>query len=297
MIVHPASGFHYVNVFPKNIVFDEIFACYRASSQWNPWMSAVQEDPRNLPVDDPSAFIVFWQALPEILNRPTAAKKALRYTESMNVDPSRPENQKRHFEHFEAAARNVDCVIAHTPTAVGILEKYAKHVILVPIGYESSVYGVPDWTVTKTADIGFYGSMVGKRGAVIEAMAERFGRRLRTFNSFGWARKADLDRCRMTLYVGHCEDPSFATTRLWQAVAGSAALATEGRDAWPAFPDRHYVRLPKADPGNMGPFLDSLERALAGNLEAVAQTAHIELSKFTVKECMESYLIPSAGVR
>lgn len=139
MIVHPASGFHYVNVFPRNVVFNEIHACYKVSSLENPWMSARFSDEGRFPTDDPSAFLVFWQGMPEgLASEPTKAKKALRYSESMPVDGARTENQKDHFAQFERVAAGLDAVIAHTPTAVRILETYAKKVILAPIGYEPS---------------------------------------------------------------------------------------------------------------------------------------------------------------
>jgi hypothetical protein len=284
-----------VNIFPRNAVFSEIHACYKASSELNPWMSARFLDERQFPTDDPSAFLIFWQVFPEGLVVPTKARKALRYTESMPVDPLRTENQKDHFQQFRNVACNLDRVIAHTPTAVNILGGYTNNVFLAPIGFEPSVYGVPDWTVPKTVDIGFYGSMVGKRPAVIDAVQERFGNRLRIINSFGWPRKRDLDRCRISLYVGHCEDPSFATTRLWQTIASSAALVMEDRDAWPATPGLHYVTIPRVDLSNLGGFLDSLERVLErSDLESVARTAFDDLSKFSVKECMERYVVPFA---
>jgi hypothetical protein len=300
MIVHPKSGFHYVNVFPRNVVFQEIHACYKAASSWNPWMSALYADESSMvPTDDPEAFLVYWQYISEgLAQAKTQAKKALRYTESMNVDPSRGENQRAHFEKFEKVAGHLDGVVVHTPTAQGILGGHAKNVIVAPIGYESSVYGVPDWTVQKAADIGFYGSVVGKRAAVLEALQERFGYRVRTFNNFGLARKKDLDRCRISLYVGHCEDPSFATTRLWQTIASSAALATEARDAWPAVPGVDYIPLPKADPADLPPFLDEIEKVLGRNdLEGVARSAYETLSKLTVSESMEQYVVPGLGSR
>lgn len=297
MIVHEASGLHYVNVFPANIVFNEIFECYKAASEKIPWMSALFSGDIRIHElsDDPAVALVFWQAFPETLaKKELKARKVLRYTESMPVDPSRTENQKTHFNELLGVAGFMDHVITHTPTAVRILDAYAKSVVLAPIGFEPSVYGVPDWTVPKTRDIGFYGSMMGRRGAVLDPLIERFGNRISVFHSFGLGRKKDLDRCKVSLYVGHCDDPSFATTRLWQTLASSAVLATEDRDAWPAVPDLHYVRLPKADPADLGSFLGAVEAMLSRtDFEAVARAAYGDLSKFTVSYSMETYVVPA----
>lgn len=295
MTVHPVSGLHYVNVFPRNVVFDEIHQSYKVASESSPWMSTASAD-EAAPSRDPSVLQIFWQSIPDRFLE-SGSRKALRYTESMPVDQSRTENQKSHFSHLEKVSSSLDFLIVHTPTAAEILGGYAKNVILAPIGFEASVYGVPDWSVPKAFDIGFYGSMVGNRVSVIEAIRARYGDRFLAFGAFGAPRKNNLDRCRISLYVGHCDDPSFATTRLWQTIAGSAPLVAEGvRDAWPAIPGRHYLRLPKVDPSDLSGFMEALD-AVAGrdDLEAVARSAYSELSKVTVQYSMESFVVPGAG--
>lgn len=189
----------------------------------------------------------------------------------------------------------VDIVFAGCPAAAEWLRPNCRKVALGPIGYDPVVMGTPNWLAKKQYDLVFYGTPTGRRKWILPEIAKRRGFRFARFNAFGRDRTSFLNSSRAVLHVGHSDEPGFPGMRLWQAIASSAALLTEPRDAWPAVAGRHYVELPKPAEDRIGEFLDAIERALSGPLENTARVAHEELSKYTVERCMNEFFVPAIG--
>lgn len=292
---HHASGLHYVHVFPDPH-FAEIKACYAAARDL-PWMTVVGDSdvrPAGPLVGDASAFFVFWGWRGDF-PRP-AGRSALHYMESL-ADPARMlQNQRDLFGLFRDEAGAYDIVFGHTPAAVAALAPFCRRAALAPVGHEPEVSGAPDWSAPKEFAVGFYGTPVGRREWVLPELRGRFGAALCEFNAWGRERRSRLDRCRLALHVAHSDDPSFATTRLWQTAASSAALAVEESDAWPAEPGAHLVTLPRARRDRPWEFAAAVEAALERpDLPEIAGRAHAHLAAYTVRRCMEEWVVPASA--
>jgi hypothetical protein len=192
-------------------------------------------------------------------------------------------------------ANEFELIICHTPTVEKFLKPHARRTAVVPIGYEPGTLGTPDWSCPKTADIGYCGSAVGRRMGIVPFLEGRLKGMFRHFGAWGLDRKAIYDSCRTALYIGHSSEQSFSTSRLWAAIATSATLLTEPRDAWPAVAGRHYIELPKADDTER--FYEALVKTLERNdLPEIARRAHEELSAYTIERCMNEFLVPATMV-
>lgn len=294
---HPASGLHYVHLFPTDKVFLETRECYRAAAGRIGWMSV--GNPEDWPPDgpdwkDPGIMAVFWARLPA-LPADRAAKVAFRYTESVGKPELLIGNQRADMDGFMPRAGEPDLVVVGNPAAADFMRPFCRRVVHAPIGYERDVMGAPDWSAEKSFDLSFYGTMVGRREWIIPAVEERLGGRFVRIGCFGAERKAVVERSKAVLHVGHSGETSFPGMRLWQAVATSAVLVTERRDAWPAVEGRHYVGLPAAERERPGVFVDALVEALKAPYHEVAGRAHEELSRYTVERCMEEFVVPATA--
>lgn len=292
---HPESGLHYVHVFPPDKVFLESRECYRAAAARLGWMSVEGPEgwtPGRADWADPAVMAVFWARLPE-LPAGRSAKVAFRYTESVGKPEALIVNQRADMDGFMPRAGEPDLVLVGNPAAAEFMRPFCRRVAHAPIGYEPEVMGTPDWSARKDFDLLFYGTMVGRREWIIPAVEERLGGGFVRIGCFGAERKAEVERAKAVLHVGHSGETSFPGMRLWQAVATSAALITERRDAWPAAEGRHYVGLPVAERERMDVFLDALTEALNASHAEIARRAHEDLSRYTVERCMEEFVVPA----
>lgn len=302
LVPHPASGLHYAFSFPDVPAFRELFESYRAASKNLPWMSAVPAaETLRWAEESPVAgrgrlLVILWGAasleggkLPG-----KGALVAVRFTETYARPEDTTPDQARWFAEFSARRSEYDLVVVHSPSVYAGIAPGVRRAVLSPIGYQADVMGRPDWEKPKDWDAAGYGTPVGRRTWLMPRVREHLGKRYRDVTgNFGRERKLLLDQARAILYVNHSRAAAFGTSRLWQAVASSAALLIGRCDAWPAVEGRHYVALPWAEEGEVGAYLGALEEALGrDDLAAIARRTHEELSRYTVRRCLEDFIVP-----
>jgi hypothetical protein len=242
----------------------------------------------------PEFVLIFWALLPDQVPAKRTAAYAFRYTESAGDSELLAETQVAAMMQFAFRASEPDIVFFGNPVIADYWSRLCRAVAICPSGYEREVLGIPNWEAPKSQDLTFYGSDIGRRPWILEAVSRKFGNRFLRMGDYGFRRKRHLDASRADLYVGHSSDYAFPGTRLWHAIASSAALISERRDAWPAIPGRHYVELEPADIGNPEVFIGQLAEVLDHQpLKQIARTAHEELSLYTVDRCMEEFLVPA----
>lgn len=279
-------------VFPELPVFSETMECYRRAaarlgcvrvedaSTWS-WRRPEWQDPTNV--------ILFW-GRPGEIPAPRRARCALRYTESSGPPEGLIPNQKAEQDWLQKNGRAFDVVFVGTPAVKAYVESFCKKTVAAPIGYDAGTMGIPDWNAKKSRELCFYGSFMGRRQWIIPFLGSRLGHRFHMVHKFGRLRQKTLNGSRAILYVGHSKEPGFPGLRLWQAIATSAALVTEDRDAWPAIAGRHYVPIPEAREDNPEELAASIESALDQPLQDIARTAHEELSPYTVDRCLKDLM-------
>lgn len=296
-VLHPETGLHYIHIFPHDKVFQEIEQCYRLAAWRAPWLSVEALSPwwgQHPGWADPRLLLIFWGTLPRLpLGR--SARVAHRYTESAGAIAGLVKNQQRIMGDFIQRGQEPDLVLVGSPSIYDLLKPHCRQISLYPIGYDPDIMGVPDWGRSKAFDVGFHGTLVGRREIAIPYLQARLGRRFLKIEDFGRARKEALDGCRVDLHVGHSTEPSFPGMRLWQAAAASAAIVTELRDAWPAQDGLEYMALPSFDQDDPDRFLGALEGALQVPLEEIARRAHGHLEQFRIERCMRDFLVPASA--
>jgi hypothetical protein len=292
-----ARRFRYTYVFPPNFIFDEVRLCYeRAAARLGG--ITVNHDyyswtPMNKEWYEPDHAIIFWCNIPWVVPPNRRAKFIFQYVESVGDPRNMVSEQRKWLEYYMTRAQEPDLFIGGTPTVRDFWAPLARRSIIAPIGYDAEIMGSPDWTRAKTYDVGFCGSVVGRREWILPVLARRLGKRFLKIDAFGRSRNDAFDFCRAMLYIGHSDENAFADMRLWSAVATSAALVTEGRDAWPAIPGKHYLTLPHARKENPDEFVDAVEKVLKEPLIDIAKCMYDDLSRFTVDRCIEEFTIPT----
>jgi len=280
-------------VFQELPVFAEVAECHRRASERLGFVridNARSWSAHRREWDDPENVILFWGGHPGIppVRR---ARCALRYTESSGSRDGLISNQQAEQGWLEKNGKAFDVVFVGTPAVKVHFEPFCKKTVAAPIGYDAGTMGLPDWNAQKSFGLCFYGSLMGKRQWIVPFLQKRLGSRFSLIHKFGMPRQNVLNRSRGVLYVGHSSEPGFPGLRLWQAMATSAALVTEDRDAWPAVPWRHYVPIPEAREDDPEKLVTSLENALSQPLVDVARKAHEELAPYTVDRCLSEYVM------
>lgn len=279
-------------VFQDLPVFSEVAECYRRAAarlgsvrveEAGAWSADRRE------WGDPENVILFWGGHPQIPSN-RRAQCALRYTESSGVPDGLIPNQRAEQDWLAQNGPAFDVVFVGTPAVKDAVELYCRKAVALPIGYDAGTMGLPDWDAKKVRDVTFYGSIMGRRQWIIPLLDKTFGSRISLIHKFGRIRQKALNGSRTILYVGHSLEPGFPGMRLWQAIATSAALVTEDRDAWPAVPWRHYVPIPNAREEAPAEFIEYVENALNQDLATIARRAHEELSPYTVDRCIKDLL-------
>lgn len=300
--LHPTAGRHYIHVFPGDPFLGEIRDCYKSAARRLPWMSVDSTaywNPERPEWNDPERIVIFWGVLPEWIPRSRKAGAVLRYTESVGAPEGLNPIQRQIVERFTADSESVDMLLGGTSTVADFWSGKYRSTAFAPIGYEPGILGRPDWAAPKIADFAVRGNLIARRLWILKKLQKSF-LKLNWIHSFGLERKFQLDKSLVDLYIGHSNDLSFPGMRLWQGISSSAALVTEPRDAWPAVAGRHYIEIPEADPDLFGFFVENLRELLndAGTLRSIAETAHRELSTYTIDRCMEEFVVPATkGLR
>lgn len=296
-ILHPDTGLHYLHIFPDQKVFCEIEACYRMTSNRLKWMSVDRLgswSEANPGWHDSSLLLIFWGSLPRIPAARTA-RIAHRFTESVGPLEGLIDNQRKMICSFLERAKEADLILVGSPAVLEFLKPHCRNVCLYPIGYEPDVMGEPDCSRLKIYDLGFHGTMVGRRKTIVPMLQARIGMSFIRIEKFESHRKEAMELCRADLHIGHSIEPSFPGMRLWQAIATSAALITENRDAWPAVDGLHYVGVPHFQESDPAAFFENLQMALNLPLREISARAHGDLERYRVEYCMTTYLVPASS--
>lgn len=242
---------------------------------------------------DPSVAVIFWCQLPTQIPSDRAARCAFYHLESSASPETLTRGQGEMVEKFIQRAKELDLFLVTTPAAEEFWASKAKKVSVVPIGYDAETMGAPDWFQPKTHDIGYCGTLVGRREWIVPVIQKRFGNRFKLIQEIGKKMQEEFNSCRVMLHVAHSEEPGFPTLRLWQAISTSAVLVTERRDAWPGVAGRHFLAVPPAQRENPESFADSIEELLRRPLVCIAYQAHHDLAAYTVNRCIEEFMIPA----
>lgn len=297
MNVHPTARRRYIHIFPRSAVFEETQASYRSASARMPWMSVDDLEwwhPWRAEWFLSEIVLIFWGLLPDEIPADRKAAVVFRFTESVGDPELLTKGQADSMRAFALRAREPDLMIAGSPVIADYWSRMCRRISVAPSGYEAAVSGTPDWSVEKKHLVSFRGSHVDRRIWIVQMLQETFDKEFLWIKAFGNDRKRNLDLCKADLYLGHSEDYGFPGTRLWHAIASSAALITERRDAWPAVANRHYVTIESASQANVRRFVNELREILLHYpLEQLARTAHEELSQYTIDRCMEDFVVPA----
>jgi len=242
---------------------------------------------------DPAFAIVFWCRLPKVIPRKRAARCILYHLESSGIPTDLSHGQKALLEDFLERSRQPDLFLVTTPAAESFWAPRVRRVAVAPIGFDAETMGVPNWSQEKTHDVGYCGTLVGRREWILPILSKHLGPRLRIITECCLEMRRIFNSCRIMLHVAHSEEPGFPTLRIWQAISTSAALVTERRDAWPAVSGRHILQIPPARKEDPGDFLSGIEEALRMPLLRIARLAHEELSLYTVERSIKEFMIPA----
>lgn len=298
---HPDTGYRYTYVIPPHASYADVRASYGRATETLPYLDVLGDDewaarcPEIL--DDPSRFVVIMGSAHNLPQSPRRCGLAIYYSEMIGPPEDLPQNQRPVLQELRSRASSCDAVLVHTPMAAdflrGLLPETPLHVA--PSGYDPVVMGLPDASLPKANDLVFYGFTGDRRRSVLELLRGRLKHRLTEFGgSYGRERHAVLNASRAILNIHHGPRIAHAAFRTWQAVATSAPLIMEPLDAWPSVAGRHYIEIPWLSPDNaeeVGRYVDDQLRE-APTLMALARRAHEELSEFSIRRCVEDYVVP-----
>jgi hypothetical protein len=303
---HPLSGLHYIHVMNNdNLTFSEVYDCYQYAAQSLKWMSTrtvkqYYDDIKNKNspyYEDEHCMYILWHDV-KCPEEGRKARCAIHYSEQIGDLSNIFDAQRTMFTRFVERINQYDLIFVHTRFAAEHMKQHTSKVHFVPIGYEKDVMGEPDYKIKKKIEIMFYGSHREntKRAWVLQALSKHLKKKFRYMGgAFKRHRKSILDKTKLSLYIPHEDNCSFATMRLWHTIASSAVMLIEPTDTWPAQPEQHYIEIPTIKPDNMAEIVGKINVAAnRPDLLDIARRAHDELSKFDVKYCMEEFLIPAS---
>jgi len=170
----------YIHIFPQSAVFDELKAAYGAAAGRLPWMSVESlndwsnEKEERLEWWMPEVILIFWGLLPLNVPLNRTASFVFRFTESVGDPELLSAGQLESMAAFVARAKEPDLVLCGNSTIADYWSRMCRAVAVAPIGYEQSVFGVPDWNAEKKYDLSFRGSHVERRTWLTEAIQARF---------------------------------------------------------------------------------------------------------------------------
>lgn len=298
---HPRTGRRYHMIFPwPTDIYCDWRSAYARLAPEAPWIVHYGEEEmgRLLAESGPDDVLVCWHDLlkSQKIERPeTKGALVLYWPETVGTGIGMTAYQLGMLRELAASRKHLyRGIITYDPSSAELLSDIAKiRVQYAPAGYDFEVMGRPDWTTEKYTDLAVYGAYTGIREAIMPDLRIMMGARLDEFNGIhGKMRSMRLSRSRGILLVPHSPG-SFPQWRLWHAVASSAALLAPWPVAWPAAAV-DYVELPFPEPARPAVFLDAVQRALArGDLDTIARNAHEHLSKITVAQAFEEWMLPA----
>lgn len=302
--VHPETGYRYTVVTTPYQSFEDVFKCYSIASSRIPWLETLSQsawNERSAEIfKEADRFVVFFGWAPDV-PADRKCKVAVNYSEMVGPTDRLIDIQKGNFEAFIAKAPTYDLLLAHTPTEVKILESLVGgkvRVVLSPSGYEPEAMGKPDWKAPKERDLVFYGYKAGRRDEVFKQLQPHLKHKLDyIYGWYGTTRHTMMNRAKAIFNVPFSFDLAYPSFRVWQAISSAAPVILEPIDAWPSVPGRHHLEIPMITPDTAKEAAAKIDSYLDNTklLIKTAKTANKELSKFTVKHCLEEYLVPASA--
>jgi hypothetical protein len=297
---HPKTGLHYINVINnENLAYLDYHAAYAAMSQRVPWVSVITprefvEQRKTLRyMNDDRFMYILWHTMPQMIDPPSerGARLAHRYTELIG-DFDGLLNHRKALSEFTNKIHYYDLVFVHNNYAKDYFKKYTSNVHIAPLGYDRDVLGSPNFEAEKEHDMVFYGGVIGKRKLLVD-LRDKMARELYLMpGNYGLDRHKVLNRSKAVVHTQQVDKSAFATMRLWQTIASSAAMLLEPIDAFPAVPGRHYVEIPSITAGNIDTVAGTVDDILENtDLLAIAKRAHEELAHMTVRYCFEKFVV------
>jgi hypothetical protein len=303
---HPETGFRYTVVTTPYQSFEDVFKSYSIAASRIPWLETLSQEAWNAKSSDllrqSDRFMVFFGWAPDVPGD-RKCKVAVHYSEMVGPPDRLLDIQKGNFQNFIAKTASYDLVLAHTPSEVKILESLAGKtpVALCPSGYEAEVLGKPDWKAPKERELVFYGYKAGRRDEVFKQLQPHLKHKLDyIYGWYGATRHTMMNRAKAIFNVPFSFDLAYPSFRVWQAISSSAPVILEPIDAWPSVAGKHYLEIPMITPDTAKEAAEKIDAYLDNTklLVKTAKTAHKELSEFTIKYCLDKYLVPaSAGVK
>jgi len=294
---HPQTGACYFVVMPSSSVMAEHRAGWKLNER--PWLKFIDTNTfRHIFGRYRHRRALFcnwllWEA--SWLPRDRKATVVTLYAEALddNIRALMPVHQQW-LNTFLNHRRDFDGVLAHTPwMAKKLTELSGLPSAVLPAGYDERVLGTPQWGAPKPFDAAWYGTMVGKRQALVHRLGQLLGPKLTDLT--GHTSRALVDRlqaAKTVLYLGHSNVRSYSTWRTFHAICSSAAIVTEPGDFWPLDAET-CIEVPTIDASNIDEVARRLLDLPPQEALRIARHAHERLREFTVARMIDDYLVPN----
>jgi len=296
---HPVTGAIYIVVIPPDPALSDLRACYLYNEA--PWLRLVTTSDFPAVFDrhrDDCGVVIHW-APSYLWVNPIPLDRRLTvvgvWSEAYDPDLSKLSDEHQSiYKRFVSTAPLLDAIACHTPwMAAQFRERTGRPTIVLPHGWDRRAMGEPVWGTGKTSEAIFYGSMVGKRAAVLEELVKYgLGRGLSVQNGvFGRKLIETLNTTKCVLNIYHWDCASYSTWRLFQAACSSAALVTEDGDIWPLSPAARLT-LPFRVSVETVPDLAATICSLShGRATLIAEAAFAEIQSFTMDSVINNYIV------
>jgi hypothetical protein len=299
MTPHPDTGAIYFVVVPADPALRDIRVSYLLNEQ--PWLTLVSA------LEFPDVFnhyrdhrgvAIHW-APSYLWEYPLPSDRRLTmiavWSEAYDTDLGKlsPDHQTI-YTRFQEHRTKFDAVACHTPwMAAEFHRNLDMPTIVLPHGWDRRAMGEPIWGSAKTSEAVFYGSMLGKREAVLNALATfGLGRGLAIRNGlFGRDIVEELNHTKCVLNIYHFDCESYSTWRLFQAACSSACLVTEPGDIWPLDADAMVVLPKRVTTENVHELAGTILSISHGHATLRAEYAHQQIQPFTIDRVIQKYIV------
>jgi hypothetical protein len=299
MSYHPKTGLRYIASIRNGPAYGDAVACYQAAASRIPWLEIISHSELVMQLNDvckdERAFVMIWGVRAPILPEWNKATFTVVYSEAGDVDP---ENMLTDHAKWLSELRGTDQVhgvFGHTPWMAELLSNGSGNGFVLPVGWDSSAMGEPDWSGSKTHRFSYMGAMAGKRTWALPAMKAIMGDDFHDATG-SWRRGAIdvLNASRGYLYLSHSDVHSFSTFRIWQACRSSSAMIAEGgRDCWP-MTEEMYVPIPTLTPDNVAEVSEIVLGLDDDVLDEKSRVLHTSMQEFHIDSIVEKYMVPAS---
>lgn len=306
---HQESGFHYFHVIPKDWgPFADYWTGYTLLGLTYNWISVItpSDFAQVLEVNknDSKVFFILWtKEKPGLTKENRKCLIVPIYSEAIDDDVKKmlPDHIK-HWQEFGQNAPLYDAIFVHTPKLVYHLNRGMNLPTYVfPAGYTTCPFYNKDYSNRNSNKIVYWGSMAGRRFAVVPYLLNKIKNLNNISGQFGQTLLDSLVDSRVALYIAHSHVWTFSTWRLWQGLAANTPHIAETGDSWPFEEDKHYLSIPHFEDGPWNEaknksIVDEIANLFANTnkLKLTVENNQDELSQFTLEYCMNTYAIPAS---